>query len=235
MLLYLSNIGDVLAKSFKRLYKRFCLCNVQPTRKPSRETLQSKRSPTASCNSLPRPHTSLSSPTSPCTSIRENNIQHIGMRESPRKANSYLPNNISKEAAYMEQQCCSSDSSIDTSESHIQIPLSICLFIMVGYICGGAALFSRWEKWDFIESSYFCFVSLTTIGFGSLVPGKSLTSETGVQIAYLFCSLYLLIGMALIAMCFNLMQDKVLYFLRQIISCFGANPADTLPKPEPPS
>ncbi|VDO37007.1 unnamed protein product [Onchocerca flexuosa] len=46
-----------------------------------------------------------------------------------------------------------------------------------------------------------------TIGFGDIVPGQSLGE--GSQEKLIVCALYLLFGMALIAMCFKLMQDDV--------------------------
>ena len=55
----------------------------------------------------------------------------------------------------------------------------------------------------------------STIGFGDIVPGDSLGSadeaEGGalINVQFIFCSLYIILGMAVIAMCFNLMQEKV--------------------------
>lgn len=44
------------------------------------------------------------------------------------------------------------------------VPIWLCVFLVVSYIIGGAFLFSKWEKWDFLDSAYFCFITLTTIG-----------------------------------------------------------------------
>lgn len=50
-------------------------------------------------------------------------------------------------------------------------------------------------------------LNYSTIGFGDIVPGQSLGE--GSQEKLIVCALYLLFGMALIAMCFKLMQDDV--------------------------
>ena len=77
------------------------------------------------------------------------------------------------------------------------------------YIVGGALFFNGYGEWDILDGSYFCFISLSTIGFGDLVPGDKIYSNTSmldVQMSFIFCAVYLMLGMALIAMCFNLMQ-----------------------------
>ena len=51
-----------------------------------------------------------------------------------------------------------------------QVPLWICCILVVGYVLGGAVLFHEWEGWRPLDSAYFCFVTLTTIGFGDFVP-----------------------------------------------------------------
>ncbi|CAD6199832.1 unnamed protein product, partial [Caenorhabditis auriculariae] len=88
-----------------------------------------------------------------------------------------------------------------------KMPVSVGICIVFAFISGGATLFSWWEGWRWFDGAYYCFITLSTIGFGDLVPGQSL--DEGSQEKLVVCALYLLFGMALIAMCFKLMQDDV--------------------------
>lgn len=110
------------------------------------------------------------------------------------------------------------DSDIDNENKEIQeknIPITVCLALVISYICGGAWFFSTSEEWSFLDASYFCFITLSTIGFGDLVPGRTVlsTHEDG-QMTLAICALYLLFGMALLAMSLNLVKEKVLETVR---------------------
>ena len=104
----------------------------------------------------------------------------------------------------------------------VTVPISLCLLVIVAYVVGGALLFSEWEGWGMLDGSYFCFITLSTIGFGDMVPGSNFeenpdeTSVGPVNNKFVLCSLYIIIGMALIAMCFNLMQEKVIKGVRSL-------------------
>ncbi|KAL3880760.1 hypothetical protein ACJMK2_032975 [Sinanodonta woodiana] len=89
-----------------------------------------------------------------------------------------------------------------------KVPISVCLLLLSGYVILGAVLFSFWEEWDFIIASYFCFITLTTIGLGDFVPGSGADSWAN-QEKRVLCVIYLLFGMALIAMSFHLIQEEV--------------------------
>lgn len=44
------------------------------------------------------------------------------------------------------------------------VPIWLCVFLVIGYIIAGAFYFTRTEQWTFLDSAYFCFITLTTIG-----------------------------------------------------------------------
>lgn len=99
-----------------------------------------------------------------------------------------------------------SDDSVD--DTQVTVPISICLIIIGVYIFTGSMLFTIWEDWDYLTGSYFCFVTLSTIGFGDIVPGTDM-KEWAAHQKLILCSLWLVVGLSLLAMCFNLMQEEV--------------------------
>ncbi|XP_059090405.1 uncharacterized protein LOC131886165 isoform X1 [Tigriopus californicus] len=91
--------------------------------------------------------------------------------------------------------------------SRKSVPIWLSLLLVVAYIVWGSYIFRDWEGWSLLDSAYFCFITLTTIGFGDLVPNQQ--SEDG-EVRIALCSLYLLFGIAMIAMSFNLVQEQVI-------------------------
>jgi len=71
------------------------------------------------------------------------------------------------------------------------------------------------DDWNFLIGFYFCFITLSTIGFGDYVPGTSLDAWAA-QEKLILCALYLLIGLALLAMCFELIQEEVRRFVYSV-------------------
>ncbi|XP_014780101.1 TWiK family of potassium channels protein 18 [Octopus bimaculoides] len=95
------------------------------------------------------------------------------------------------------------------SKDGTRVPIIVSILLIAIYIFGGAMLFTLWEQdWDYLIGSYFCFITLSTIGFGDFVPGTSHDSWKN-QEKLILCALYLVFGLALIAMCFDLMQEEV--------------------------
>lgn len=91
---------------------------------------------------------------------------------------------------------------------HAEVPVTLSLILVTWYIAFGAIMFKLWEdEWTIFEGAYFCFITLSTIGFGDFVPGFS-EKEWDNQVKQIACSLYLLIGLATLAMCFDLLQQR---------------------------
>ncbi|XP_075218728.1 potassium two pore domain channel subfamily K member galene isoform X2 [Lycorma delicatula] len=110
----------------------------------------------------------------------------------------------------------------DNTPSQIKpVPIWLCVFLVVSYIIGGAFLFSGWEGWGFPDSAYFCFITLTTIGFGDFVPAKRVNKNQNAEVSIALCSLYLLFGIALLAMSFNLVQEEVISNVKRIACHLG--------------
>jgi len=100
------------------------------------------------------------------------------------------------------------DDTGDRDGGKVTVPITICLVIIAGYIFAGAVLFTLWEDWDYLTGSYFCFITLSTIGFGDIVPGTDMDKWASSE-KLVLCALWLAFGLSLLAMCFNLMQEEV--------------------------
>ena len=54
----------------------------------------------------------------------------------------------------------------------VAVPIVVTLCVMTVYIFFGAIVYIQIEDWTLGDSVYFCFVTLTTLGFGDMVPGQ---------------------------------------------------------------
>ncbi|XP_056130215.1 potassium channel subfamily K member 15 [Lampris incognitus] len=80
----------------------------------------------------------------------------------------------------------------------------------IGTLCVGASAFSHFEGWSFFHAYYYCFITLTTIGFGDFVAlqKKEDLQEKTPYVAFSF--MYILVGLTVIGAFLNLV---VLRFL----------------------
>lgn len=90
-------------------------------------------------------------------------------------------------------------------------PLPLKIAVVVGAIATGfvlflvvpALIFMAIEGWTYRQSAYYCFVSLSTIGFGDFVPGQSTSIDmpVGVRGVYKICTAcWLVFGIAFLSL-----------------------------------
>jgi uncharacterized membrane protein len=100
----------------------------------------------------------------------------------------------------------------DTNASP-QVPFTVIFLIMFTYLTIGTVIFTIWENWTIVDGAYFCFITLSTIGFGDLVPEKTLI---GPDLQIYACCAYLLLGLVLMAMSFSLIETQLVWKLRRL-------------------
>jgi len=129
------------------------------------------------------------------------------------------PGGWGDDQSYYEDEYYYDESEDDIDDySRKPVPILLSILLVIVYIVGGAFLFQMWEGWPFLDSAYFCFITLTTIGFGDLTPDQKM--EDGEKRIAL-CSLYLLFGIAMIAMSFNLVQEEVINSVKSVGKMLG--------------
>ncbi|VDO32590.1 unnamed protein product [Onchocerca flexuosa] len=95
-----------------------------------------------------------------------------------------------------------------TQENAFSIPIALAMLIL--WIGFSAALFCLYEpEWGYLTSVYFFFVSISTVGLGDIVPGNK-----DMMLGYF---LLILIGLALLSMCINLIQVALERILGQLL------------------
>ncbi|XP_048362998.1 potassium channel subfamily K member 18 [Sphaerodactylus townsendi] len=95
----------------------------------------------------------------------------------------------------------------------LDVPFPLMTLIVFAYISCVAAVLPHWESHlDFQEAFYFCFITLTTIGFGDIALQH--------PNVFLFFSLYIVIGIEIVIIAFKLGQDRLLGLYKKMIFGF---------------
>ncbi|KAH8358062.1 hypothetical protein KR084_001515 [Drosophila pseudotakahashii] len=87
-------------------------------------------------------------------------------------------------------------------DDEFNLPVSVASLLLISYILLGTFGFKLVEPdWQVLESFYYVFISMSTIGFGDMVPGNPF---------YVMVSMiYLIFGLALTSMFINVVQIKL--------------------------
>uniref|UniRef100_A0AC35U2L0 Potassium channel subfamily K member 18 n=1 Tax=Rhabditophanes sp. KR3021 TaxID=114890 RepID=A0AC35U2L0_9BILA len=93
-------------------------------------------------------------------------------------------------------------------EDDEELPIFLAVFILIAWIFLSAFIFTFFENWSIFESSYFFFISLTTIGLGDYVPNHKVA-----------CINFFLIilGLSVVSLSFSIIQLQLELIFRQIV------------------
>lgn len=96
----------------------------------------------------------------------------------------------------------------------LNVPLLLILLVVFAYIFLGSLLLRLWEnQFSIFDSFYFCFVTLTTIGFGDIVPSHPKF--------FMLTFVFIISGMAIMSMAFKLGQSTIISCYRRLMRCIS--------------
>ncbi|XP_077996517.1 TWiK family of potassium channels protein 7-like [Glandiceps talaboti] len=99
---------------------------------------------------------------------------------------------------------------------NFQVPIIVILLILTGYNCLGMLLFSAYMPWTYLESFYFSFITLSTVGFGDLII-NDLSDVVFLSVS----AIYMLIGLAVVSMCITLLTERFVSLATSIGKAVG--------------
>lgn len=68
--------------------------------------------------------------------------------------------------------------------------LRMMLLTVLALLAGGTYVFHRVERWDVLDSLYYCVITLTTVGYGDVTPQTDLGKAVAI--------VYILLGIGVI-------------------------------------
>ncbi|KAL7062489.1 hypothetical protein AAHC03_01649 [Spirometra sp. Aus1] len=197
MLIYLSNVGRVLAHVFRFVYTNFCCCRCFrdiSIRRRNRQRFRLLR-------------------------LQEDLRRHVELQAKIRGQIIPPPKLTSVVIDYSSDD----DDEIRQIDKEFQetddagIPICVVMAVIAGYVVLGTYLFRIWETdWTIIDGAYFSVITISTIGFGDLFLGSGRFEQSRTIAELLLGALYCIVGLALLSMCFELMKEELVGKFRWI-------------------
>ena len=86
-------------------------------------------------------------------------------------------------------------------DDEFNLPLVSSLVVATAYMVGGIFMYVQWEDWDYLEAFYFIFISISTVGFGDVLPSD--------KECFVASFIYQLFGLALLGMVINVVMEML--------------------------
>jgi len=91
------------------------------------------------------------------------------------------------------------DEALAKADESFDLPLVPALAVLTAYTAGGALMYSLWEDLDFLDAFYFVFITISTIGFGDVLPEY--------PALMILTSLYVFVGLGVCSMVINVIVE----------------------------
>jgi len=91
------------------------------------------------------------------------------------------------------------DGALAKADESFDLPLLPALGVLTAYTGLGAVMYSLWEDLNFIDAFYFVFITISTIGFGDVLPAY--------PALMILTSLYVFVGLGVCSMVINVIVE----------------------------
>ncbi|KAI7804739.1 K2P18.1 potassium channel, partial [Triplophysa rosa] len=235
MLLVISDVGDILAVLLSKAYARLSLI-LRRMRQNRSWSLQreGKTPPSIQVQNVDGTYTfkqnvvvhdtlAIQQVMRPERPLKRNSLQHHNNKEIFDriiiKENFKFKGDLTKSSSCPEldrmpptQQDFQLFTNIGQQMDHFNVPLLVILLMVFGYMLICSQILRLWEiAMNPFDAFYFTFITLTTIGFGDILPYHPKN--------FMVTFLFIIMGMAVMSMAFKLGQSKIVCCYRRFIKC----------------
>ncbi|XP_070582314.1 TWiK family of potassium channels protein 18-like [Ptychodera flava] len=95
----------------------------------------------------------------------------------------------------------------DSNSSGEGATIIMVTILLLLYLAAGSLMYSFKNGWSFVDSLYFVFVTLSTIGFGDIIPKHR--DDGSMQFTAALAFLYTFVGLAIMSTAFSLAQNSI--------------------------